>query len=202
MNSIYLQPYELPPGEKMHIFEHRLGRRLLCFGLKDRFGLTVTPEWLEESIVAPEGKKPFISGHPEIHYNISHCAGLVVLAFSDGPVGVDAEKIRPVKDSLIRRVLTESEQTFLYKMEPRDEWFTRFWTLKESYLKYTGDGLAGSLTSVSFSFPEDDPENENPSCSDPSVTMFAAKLPGGIILSACTASPEPFALHHLKAVVI
>ena len=97
MNLIYLAPYTLPEGEKAHTYEHALGRRLLSLGLKELFGLDVTPEWLDANIRTQKSGKPFISGVPHIHYNISHCAGMVACVFADSPVGVDVEKIRPVE---------------------------------------------------------------------------------------------------------
>lgn len=203
MNLIYLAPYTLPEGEKAHTYEHTLGRRLLSLGLKELFGLDVTPEWLDANIRTQKSGKPFIFGLPHIHYNISHCAGMVACAFADSPVGVDVEKIRPVKDNLIARVLTGDERVYLSRVSAdeasRAEWFTRFWTLKESYLKYTGAGLSGSLQSVSFRFEEHFSENEpRITCSDPSVTLFEAPLSGGIILSACTGSKEPFSLRSVS----
>ena len=203
MNLIYLAPYTLPEGEKAHTYEHALGRRLLSLGLKELFGLDVTPEWLDANIRTQKSGKPFISGLPHIHYNISHCAGMVACVFADSPVGVDVEKPRSVKEALIRRVLTKEEQSFLYHTasdeDARAEWFTRFWTLKESYLKYTGAGLSGSLQSVSFRFEEHFSENEpRITCSDPSVTLFEAPLSDGIILSACAGSKEPFSLRSVS----
>jgi 4'-phosphopantetheinyl transferase len=207
MNTIYLAPYTLPEGEKSFTYEHLLGRRLLAFALKDGFRLEVDQVWLDAFIRTEKGGKPFIFGLPHVHYNISHCVGMVALALSDRPVGVDVEKVRPMRDALVRRVLTEEEQSFLYKTasceEARSEWFTRFWTLKESYLKYTGEGIAASLTSVSFRFHTEEAENEPPknlcvTCSDPSVTMFQTDLPGHIILSACTGSKEPFSLRSVS----
>ena len=206
MNTIYYTPYTLPEGEKRPVYEHHIGRRLLAYALKDSFQLDVSPVWLNTFVQTKEGGKPFLFGLPHIHYNISHCEGMVALALSDRPVGVDIEKVRPVKDALVRRVLTEEEQSFLYKTaageEARAEWFTRFWTLKESYLKYTGEGIAASLTSVSFRFHTEDAENETPddpciTCSDPSVTMYETTLPEQYILSACSETNEPFRLHPL-----
>ncbi|MBR3069001.1 MAG: 4-phosphopantetheinyl transferase family protein [Lachnospiraceae bacterium] len=111
--------------------------------------------------------------------------------------------MRPVKDNLIARVLTEDERVYLRRVSAdeasRAEWFTRFWTLKESYLKYTGAGLSGSLQSVSFRFEEHFSENEpRITCSDPSVTLYQVSLSDGIILSACTGSKDPFSLRSVS----
>ena len=43
----------------------------------------------------PHGK-PYFPEHPDVHFNLSHTAGAVLVGLSDRPVGVDIEHIRPV----------------------------------------------------------------------------------------------------------
>lgn len=206
MGTIYLYSYELPDGEKAHTYEHTLGRRLLCRGLKDMFRFETTPDWLNEHIVAQEFKKPFIGDYPQFHYNISHCSGLVVCALSESPVGVDAEHTRNISDSLIRKLMTDEEKAFFLEVasdeDARREWFLRFWTLKESYLKYTGEGLTRALKSVSFTFRHEkasgDGRDWSIACSDPNVVPYQWRLCDDRILSVCTGEKEPFELRHVQ----
>ena len=58
-------------------------------------------------------KKPTLAAYPDIHFNISHCHGLVACAFAPFPVGIDVEHIRPFRDHLLHRVLTPEEQAQL-----------------------------------------------------------------------------------------
>ena len=51
-------------------------------------------------------KKPTLAAYPDIHFNISHCHGLVACAFAPFPVGIDVEPIRPLRDHRLHRVLT------------------------------------------------------------------------------------------------
>ena len=68
--------------------EHRLGRELLAMALYELYDLRLQPE----DISATEKGKPFLPAYPTVHFNISHCDGLVACAVDDSPVGVDAEK--------------------------------------------------------------------------------------------------------------
>ncbi|MEU6145040.1 4'-phosphopantetheinyl transferase superfamily protein [Streptomyces sp. NPDC047081] len=108
--------------------------------------------------------KPYVSGDPGLRISLSHTEGLALVAVSrDGPVGVDVERVRPLRDpaGLRRQILSgweaarwpESEgdedgrhgvaaQGALY-----DGLFTR-WACKEAVLKALGSGLAGDLTAV------------------------------------------------------
>ena len=59
-----------------------------------------------------EGKhgKPFLLEHPQIQFNISHCKNAVLCGIGSKPLGVDVETIRPMRERVLRRVLTASEQ--------------------------------------------------------------------------------------------
>jgi 4'-phosphopantetheinyl transferase len=103
--------------------------------------------------IRPKGK-PFVENDPTLFFNLSHSRGILVLAFSrDGELGVDIEMIRdlPDLDLLIDRNLTSREKEYTLK-DPKKK-LTRFfqlWTLKESYLKATGDGMRLSPENLEF----------------------------------------------------
>ena len=78
--------------------------------------------------------KPYIKTHPEFHFNISHTAGAVAVAFGDSPIGVDIEKIRKVDMRVAKRFFTESEKETI-KTEAD---FFKVWTKKEAYIKKNG----------------------------------------------------------------
>ena len=89
-----------------------------------------------------EGKhgKPFLLEHPQIQFNISHCKNAVLCGIGSKPLGVDVETIRPMRERVLRRVLTASEQQEILQSESPELCFLRFWTLKESFVK----ALAGT----------------------------------------------------------
>ena len=89
--------------------EHRLGRELLTEALYELYGLRIRPE----DISAAQNGKPRLPAYPTVHFNISHCDGLVVCAVDDEPVGVDAEKTGYFAEILINKVFSEEEKSFL-----------------------------------------------------------------------------------------
>ena len=61
------------------------------------------------SVDAAENGCPFLRGS-QLSISLSHCEDRVACAFSEGRVGIDIEKIRPVKAEVIKRVCTEEEE--------------------------------------------------------------------------------------------
>lgn len=142
--------YENRYGTKRDM-EQAMGRKLLCRAVAIEKGM-----YLPEDCFIKKGKhgKPYLADYPELFFNISHTAGSVWLALDEEEIGIDAEHIRPVKESVIRKVLSPQEQEQYRQCPPDDReiLFFRFWTLKESFLKAIGIGITVPLPSVSFSF--------------------------------------------------
>ena len=188
MLTLYLTTYELQEGEKKYQKEHRKGLQLLAQGLRELFALSLTEEMLAEEIQKEQHGKPFLKNHPDIHFNISHCEGLVACAFSDAPVGVDVERIAEFKDSIVRKVLTKEEQEFLALYKEKEEYnelFFRFWTLKESWLKQDGSGFFRSPQEISFAL-ESNEQTFKVRSSDPKFFFYQCKVKGDCILSVCS----------------
>ena len=75
---------------------------------------------------------------------------------------------------------------FSYKAEKEkyEEIFYRFWTLKESYVKRSGQGMTAKLTDFAFQ-PESDPGWTEVPCTDEKVRAMQCKLKEKWILSVC-----------------
>ncbi len=83
--------------------------------------------------------KPEVSG---IQFNLSHTSGLVLCAIGTKPVGCDAEKIKTVPSKIAERFFCEREKIHLDACgDFYAEEFFRMWTIKESYIKMTGEGM-------------------------------------------------------------
>lgn len=140
------------PGRVKHQIEHQAGLELLARGLKAEYGLSFP----DLAVRLQKGRrgKPYLPEHPQIHFNISHSGCMAVCALGRQPLGVDVEQIRPVRLHTTRRMLTEREREYLERCpkERRDLEFFRIWTLKESYCKALGIGLALNFTEVECSF--------------------------------------------------
>ena len=128
-------------------FRHEQGRRtcaaaylLLCEGLRKEYGIMEQPIFE----YGAHGK-PFIAGHPEIHFNLSHCHEAAVCLIADRPVGVDVESVRPLRDGLMRYTMNDSEvQEILQSANPALT-FTCLWTKKEAVVKQSGEGLTNDI---------------------------------------------------------
>jgi len=95
--------------------------------------------------LSPEGK-PEAEG---IYFNLSHSDDLVICAVGEKMVGCDIEKIGDEPKGVAKHFFHQKEAEYLNSFEGvrRTEAFYRLWTLKESYIKMTGEGLRLPLDS-------------------------------------------------------
>jgi len=116
--------------------------------------------------------KPFVVAPQTygLQFNVSHTRGMVCCAITqDRDVGVDVEWLdRRVNLGIADRYFAPSEVDQLRRapQEEQQRVFLRFWTLKESYIKARGLGLAIPLSDFWFDLPENHP---------PSVTVAASQ---------------------------
>ena len=75
--------------------------------------------------------KPFFPDHPDIHFNLSHTAGAVLVALSDRPVGVDIERIRSVSQRAMRRLADVGTERAFFES----------WVRREARAKRSGAGV-------------------------------------------------------------
>ncbi|MER6632157.1 4'-phosphopantetheinyl transferase superfamily protein [Streptomyces sp. NPDC000987] len=97
--------------------------------------------------------KPYVGGDPGLRVSLSHTDGLALVAVSrDGPVGVDVERVAPLRDpaGLRRQILSPWEDPRCpgSAEDPSHGALFTHWTCKEAVLKALGTGLAGDLTAV------------------------------------------------------
>jgi len=96
-----------------------------------------------------EKGKPILKDYPHIHFNLSHSNSIAACVVNDTPVGVDVQQIKNVSDKVAGRVLTEKELlTFKSSLAPI-EYFCKIWTIKESFLKRSGQGITTDLREIS-----------------------------------------------------
>ena len=95
-----------------------------------------------------EHGKPFIVGHPELHFSLSHCKEAAVCVLSHKPVGVDVESIGRYRDSVARYAMNDDEMSQILHSDHPEVEFTRLWTMKESLLKMTGEGINDQMKQV------------------------------------------------------
>ena len=104
------------------------------------------------------GRPEIGSPSSTIHFNLSHTNGLIVCLVSRGrEVGVDVENLERANRwlDLSERFFAPRETAALRRVDAaeRATRFLEYWTLKESYVKARGLGLAIPLTGFSFDLP-------------------------------------------------
>lgn len=146
---LYALPYEKEFSGKREekAFQHELSQKLLGYALQREYGLTLSDLRLE---TGPHGK-PFFLDSP-VKFSLSHCRGLVCCLLGTEEAGVDAEPLgRPFDLRLAERVCTPEELEALKTAPDPEKEFVFLWTLKESFLKLTGEGFHYGLQNAAFS---------------------------------------------------
>ncbi|MGM9541261.1 MAG: 4'-phosphopantetheinyl transferase family protein [Candidatus Limivicinus sp.] len=113
-----------------------LGAELLLLAALQELGGPMPP--LE--ITCGEGGKPALAGGPES--SLSHSGERVLCALSDQTVGADLQQLKPYDSALARRFFSKAEAAWLEAQRERDLAFSLLWSLKESYVKFLGGGIA------------------------------------------------------------
>lgn len=92
--------------------------------------------------ISPKGK-PYTEG---IYFNVSHSGRYVIGAASLSPIGCDIEKMTTPPLKVSKRCFTDVEREYILKSNNSSLSFWQLWTLKESYIKMTGEGLSLPLS--------------------------------------------------------
>ena len=128
-----------------------------------------------------ENGKPYLADHPDTYFSITHSDKWVFLAVADCEIGIDAQMPRKVCPRLAARSTSPEELSWV--KEDTEPHFTRLWTMKEAYLKYTGTGLTIPIREVTISVPPTDGYDEENCC------YWSLLSYEGIPLSVCSAKP-------------
>ena len=96
--------------------------------------------------------KPGLCNARDFHFNLSHSGDWVVIALSSADVGIDIEQVVPLDLSIARHFFSAREYHNLNSLPVSLQlnYFYQIWTLKESYIKMTGQGLSIALNSFTI----------------------------------------------------
>lgn len=103
---------------------------------------------------AEEGRKPFLTNYPDIHFNMSHCKTAVAVAVCDRPIGIDIECPHKISDALMERVCHPEELIQIKSAQDPTLAFIRLWTRKEAVIKYFGSSICTDLHQLLFNHSE------------------------------------------------
>ena len=131
--------FKFEQGQRLCVLAYQLLKQVL----RDAYGITDNPifEYNDHG-------KPFIVGHPDIHFNLSHCKEAAICVVSDLPVGVDVEGIREYKESLVNYTMNDEEIAQIHSAEDPAAAFIRLWTMKEATMKLIGTGISNDMKTV------------------------------------------------------
>lgn len=91
--------------------------------------------------------KPFLAKAQNVHFNLSHSNDWAACYISNSSVGVDIEQIEDINKKLFNDITHDSERA---KLSNNKENFFSIWCLKESYIKFVGQGLYLNIQDLSF----------------------------------------------------
>lgn len=117
-----------------------IGYLLLCYALRNEYGITDKPVFSYG-----EKGKPKLEKYPKLHFGISHCDGCVSCLLSEEEVGLDVQNIRPVSDTVIKRVCNSYEKKRIFESDEKYAEFAAVWSVKESVAKLLGCGISTDL---------------------------------------------------------
>lgn len=124
--------------------ESIVAKALLCFMLSQCFGVT------DFSVTCDENGKPYIT-EGDVQFNLSHSGDYALCVCGKEKIGCDVEIAKEFKEKVAKRFFCEKEFELLQRITDKSSCFTKLWTLKESVLKYTGQGVSGGLDRYDFS---------------------------------------------------
>ncbi|MGN0695733.1 MAG: 4'-phosphopantetheinyl transferase family protein [Oscillospiraceae bacterium] len=160
-----------------HSEQHDTAYRLLFEKTEELFGC---PAGFEDISIAEKGK-PYFKDIPA-QFSISHCKGYAVCAVcgrEEGALGVDCETVRQFREASMKRIFSADEMDMIRNSASPDLLCTRLWTLKESYVKYTGTGLAGHMQERAFFF------DGGRVLSDGDIGLFSDIFDDSAVVSLC-----------------
>jgi 4'-phosphopantetheinyl transferase len=129
-----IRKYKIPGARNLKI----VGKGLLLKALED---WSITTDQTLANLKYTATQQPYIDGL-NLNFSISHSDDLVVCAIANGAkIGVDIEKIKPVKLSLMKSYIDDNTWQKIVNAPDPDNMFFNQWTIREAAVKASGWGL-------------------------------------------------------------
>ncbi len=142
--------------------------------------------------------KPYLKDYPNLYFNLSHSGTVVACLVAGQEVGLDVQQYVKVKEGLAKRFFTKEECEMLVAVAEVGEKHTKYeqlffelWSIKESYIKYTGQGMKQGLDTFTIDRENEQIEDHNEKISY--QVIKTDKLPEYAI-SACMKQKEEIEL--------
>ncbi len=159
----------------------------------------------------PRGK-PYLPCDPNIHISASHSGDYLICAVSNTAIGIDIQEHSTLKDETpaeTRIRLRKLANRFLHPEEAEyiaphpDQHFFKVWTAKESYVKYTGQGIDDHFADFSVlppnctTLPDTDSIGIHAHWSALDVSFYQFKLTQQYTVCICTENPAEIRICRL-----
>lgn len=123
------------------------GEWLSRFAVSSKLGLQMKDIFIDCDVRG----KPYMPKNRDLYFNVSHSEKWVVCALSTAQTGIDIELVQQTDISIAEDWFTKDENENLNKLDSEKEkldYFYSVWTIKESFLKATGEGLSGNPRTI------------------------------------------------------
>lgn len=125
-----------------------LGYLLLRYGILKEYNIEINNYKYSYN----EFGKPYIKSLPDISFNISHSGKYIVCIIERNRIGIDIQEVvngnfMGVADLVCSEI---EKNKILHNFKP-SKLFTKYWCLKESYIKAEGIGIDNAIKDLDFS---------------------------------------------------
>jgi len=128
---VYLKKITQPEDEKKELERElsQCGWELFRMGMQEQYGLDGEKITIERNAHG----KPYLPGHPQICFNISHSGEYAACAFASIPIGMDLQQHRRAAwERMAERYFSDEDQKRLAAAENAETLFFRIWTEEEA----------------------------------------------------------------------
>lgn len=108
----------------------------------DKYGFCIP-----DKIVRTANAKPCFAGS-ELFFSVSHSGSYWVCAVSNAELGIDLQRYQSCRMELIAKRFFHPKEAAWVKGKGREAFFL-VWTAKESYVKFTGEGITDDFAAFS-----------------------------------------------------
>ncbi len=140
--------FVLSPSEQIKLSVMKLPAAARRFESTRKFLGYLLSSYLKTSnfqIDKTEQGKPFLPEFSEFHFNVTHSKGVIMVALSQKPIGIDLERRRELDAISIAKRFFSSQELLFFHQDREDhnqQAFFKCWAAKEAALKADGGGIA------------------------------------------------------------
>ncbi|WP_125152625.1 4'-phosphopantetheinyl transferase family protein [Clostridium rectalis] len=157
----YLQPlikiFSPSVKERINFYYQKQDKKLSTLGYLLLHYMVYSQYKKSEKIIIETGVngRPVLKNYPNIDVNISHCKNCVACCISLDSIGIDVQDFDAFEAQCIDIACHKNELHILQNISNKEEvkrLFIKYWTLKESTVKRSGEGISDLITDLNFSF--------------------------------------------------